>query len=162
VCVRERRKSKGRKQHLTSILLVRSSWFWSVILDDGTIFKKGWWLSLKTYIINPTGNTAPPRSFTKPGLDSFRLVAPPETMDDSKFPKDNITPAANLREGGRESSMIYDYHHKRLFWAAVPTAFQKQDSYLSRCFWTAYSTIRCAVWWGFKVEGSESITSVEL
>jgi len=41
-------------------------------------------------------------------------------MDDSKFPKDNITPAANLRERERErwrererSSMIHGHYHKR-------------------------------------------------
>lgn len=46
-----------------------------------------------THITKPTGNTKPLKSFTSPGLLSFKPADPPDTISESRPPKDSITPA---------------------------------------------------------------------
>jgi len=43
----------------------------------------------------PTGKTNPPRTFTIPGFDAVRPVAPPCNTSESKPPNESIAPAIN-------------------------------------------------------------------
>jgi hypothetical protein len=68
--------------------------------DPGDLHVKHWDLKIHnpgSYMIKPTGNTAPPRILTRPGLDWFKAGEPPEIISDRRFPKDNITPATNWK-----------------------------------------------------------------
>lgn len=47
-----------------------------------------------TYMIRPTGNTAPPRNLTRPGFDSLSPGDPPDTISERRPPNESITPAA--------------------------------------------------------------------
>lgn len=50
-----------------------------------------------TYMIRPTGKTAPPRNLTSPGFDALRPGEPPDTISERRPPNESITPAATYQ-----------------------------------------------------------------